>query len=39
MLRRWQIHTDGAFTLSLFDGGHFYINDHIDAVAELVNAA
>ena len=24
--------------LSLFDGGHFYINDHLDAVAELVNA-
>lgn len=37
MLRRWEIHTSGAFTLRLFDGGHFYINDHIDAVAELVN--
>ncbi|SEH73943.1 Surfactin synthase thioesterase subunit [Mycolicibacterium rutilum] len=37
-LRRWEIHTAGAFTLSLFDGGHFYINHHIDAVAELVNA-
>lgn len=38
MLRGWETHTDGAFTLSLFDGGHFYIDDHIDAVAELVNA-
>ncbi|KUI01893.1 thioesterase domain-containing protein [Mycobacterium sp. IS-3022] len=38
MLRGWETHTEGAFTLSLFDGGHFYINDHIDAVAELVNA-
>lgn len=38
MLRRWEIHTCGAFTLSVFDGGHFYLNDHIDAVAELVNA-
>ncbi|ULE31948.1 thioesterase II family protein [Mycobacterium sp. IDR2000157661] len=38
MLRHWQTHTDGAFTLSVFDGGHFYLNDHIDAVAELVNA-
>ncbi|KUH68288.1 thioesterase [Mycolicibacterium novocastrense] len=38
MLRGWETHTQGAFTLSLFDGGHFYINDHLDAVAELVNA-
>jgi len=38
MLRQWQTHTDGAFTLSLFDGGHFYINDHVDVVAELINA-
>lgn len=37
MLRRWATHAGGAFTLSLFDGGHFYINDHLDAVAELVN--
>lgn len=39
MLRRWQTHTDGAFTLSLFDGGHFYLNDHLEGVAELVNAS
>lgn len=38
MLRGWETHTEGAFTLSLFDGGHFYINDCLDAVAELVNA-
>lgn len=38
MLRGWATHTEGAFTLSLFDGGHFYIDDHLDAVAELVNA-
>lgn len=38
MLRRWEIHTNGAFTLALFDGGHFYLNDHVDAVAELLNA-
>ncbi|ABK73080.1 thioesterase II family protein [Mycolicibacterium smegmatis] len=37
MLRGWQIHTEGAFTLSMFDGGHFYINDYTDDVAELVN--
>lgn len=38
MLRRWKIHTSGAFTVSMFDGGHFYINDHTADVAELVNA-
>jgi surfactin synthase thioesterase subunit len=37
MLRGWKTHAGGAFTLSLFDGGHFYLNDRIDAVAGLVN--
>ncbi|MGV9798976.1 thioesterase II family protein [Mycobacterium sp. NPDC003449] len=37
MLRRWEIHTTGAFTCSMFDGGHFYVNDHTGDVAELVN--
>lgn len=37
MLRRWETHTSGAFTLSLFDGGHFYVNDHVTDVAELVH--
>lgn len=38
MLRRWETHTTGAFTVSMFDGGHFYINEHIAEVAELVHA-
>ncbi len=38
MLRRWETHTSGAFTVSMFDGGHFYINDHTADVAELVHA-
>jgi surfactin synthase thioesterase subunit len=38
MLRRWETHTCGVFTNSMFDGGHFYVNDHTDDVAELVNA-
>ena len=38
MLRRWQAHTGGAFTVSMFDGGHFYLNEHTGEVAELVNA-
>lgn len=37
MLRRWETHTTGAFTLSMFDGGHFFVNDHTAEVAELVN--
>jgi surfactin synthase thioesterase subunit len=38
MLRQWETHTSGAFSVSMFDGGHFYINDHTADVAELVNA-
>jgi surfactin synthase thioesterase subunit len=37
MLRRWETHTTGVFTVSMFDGGHFYLNDHTADVAELVN--
>ncbi|MCZ0731380.1 thioesterase II family protein [Mycolicibacterium iranicum] len=37
LLRQWQFHTDGAFTFTQFDGGHFYIDDHLDDVAELVS--
>lgn len=35
-LRRWANHTHGAFTLSFFDGGHFYVNEHIDVLANRV---
>lgn len=31
----WGKHTD-AVEVTLFDGGHFYLNDHLDAVAELI---
>jgi len=37
-LRLWEEHTAGAFELFLYDGGHFYLNEHIDAVAARVNA-
>lgn len=37
MLRRWESHTAGAFTCSMFDGGHFYLNSQLEDVAELVN--
>ncbi|MDF3338147.1 thioesterase domain-containing protein [Mycolicibacterium septicum] len=37
MLRRWESHTTGAFTCSIFDGAHFYLNTQLEDVAELVN--
>jgi surfactin synthase thioesterase subunit len=37
-LELWGDHTAGAFDLSWYDGGHFYLDDHIDAVAARVNA-
>ncbi|MGB3485735.1 MAG: thioesterase domain-containing protein [Mycobacterium sp.] len=38
LLQRWELHTDAVFTSTFLDGGHFYINDHVDVVAELVSA-
>jgi surfactin synthase thioesterase subunit len=37
-LELWGDHTAGAFDLSWYDGGHFYLDDHIDDVAARVNA-
>lgn len=36
-LAAWENHTTGAFTVSMFDGGHFYLNDHVDTIAELMS--
>lgn len=38
MLAAWETHTSGRFFLSGFEGGHFYLNDHLDAVARMVSA-
>jgi surfactin synthase thioesterase subunit len=38
VLKLWEKHTNGSFELSLYDGGHFYVYDHVDAVAAQVNA-
>ncbi|WP_193047217.1 thioesterase II family protein [Mycolicibacterium baixiangningiae] len=35
--QRWASHTAGRFTLSTLPGGHFYLDEHLDAVAALVN--
>ena len=38
VLASWETHTSGRFTVSDFEGGHFYLNDHLDAVARMVSA-
>src|ERR1700733_4170229 len=38
VLRLWERHTAGSFELSLYDGGHFYVYDHVEAIATQVNA-
>ncbi|MFJ8888253.1 thioesterase II family protein [Streptomyces sp. NPDC102402] len=35
-VRAWRAHTTGTFELRVFDGGHFYLNDHLDGVAEAI---
>lgn len=35
-LHLWARHTAGSFTSSLFDGGHFYLNDHTNTLANRV---
>lgn len=32
----WGAQTSGAFRTHVFEGGHFFLNDHVEAVAELV---
>lgn len=38
VLRLWHRHTAGAFEMSLYEGGHFYVYDHVEAIAAQVNA-
>ncbi|MDJ1137465.1 thioesterase II family protein [Streptomyces iconiensis] len=35
-VRAWRHHTTGSFRLHVFRGGHFFVTDHLSAVAELV---
>jgi surfactin synthase thioesterase subunit len=37
-LQQWESHTTGSFDLSWYDGGHFFLDDHIEAVVAQVNA-
>ncbi|MET0896288.1 MAG: alpha/beta fold hydrolase [Mycobacterium sp.] len=37
-LQEWQSHTRGQFAFEIFEGGHFYLNDHLDTLARQVNA-
>ncbi|MFD6160245.1 thioesterase II family protein [Nocardia sp. NPDC060256] len=34
----WQQHTDRELAVTMFDGGHFYLNDHVDGIAEILSA-
>jgi surfactin synthase thioesterase subunit len=36
--RSWAEHTTGRFTLRVFPGGHFYLNDHAPAVLAAISA-
>ncbi|MFF7942038.1 thioesterase II family protein [Nocardia gamkensis] len=38
-LRPWLAHSARGGSVTLFDGGHFYLYDHIDGIAELLSAA
>lgn len=38
VLAQWERHTAGSFAVSLYDGGHFYVYDHVEAIAAQVNA-
>jgi surfactin synthase thioesterase subunit len=33
-VREWESHTSGRFELHRFPGGHFYLNEQWDAVAD-----
>lgn len=35
-LYAWSEHTTADIEVTLFEGGHFYLNDHIDGIAELL---
>ncbi|TWF95479.1 thioesterase II family protein [Saccharopolyspora dendranthemae] len=35
----WREHTTGAFDLQVFEGGHFFLNDHEPRIAELLGTA
>lgn len=37
-LELWARHTAGAFEIDWFDGGHFYLDDHVEDIAARVNA-
>ncbi|MFE4974267.1 thioesterase II family protein [Kitasatospora sp. NPDC056651] len=35
---QWERHTTGSFDLRVFPGGHFYLADRVEAVAEVITA-
>ncbi|WTJ88195.1 alpha/beta fold hydrolase [Streptomyces sp. NBC_01538] len=37
--RRWSRHTTGGSDLMVFPGGHFYLDDHVQEIADLISDA
>jgi surfactin synthase thioesterase subunit len=37
-MRAWADHTSGDFTLQVFSGGHFYLTEHLDEIAETLRS-
>ncbi|UFS95368.1 thioesterase II family protein [Nocardia huaxiensis] len=37
-LYAWETHSRAGIRVTLFEGGHFYLNDHVDGIAELLVA-
>jgi pyochelin biosynthesis protein PchC len=35
-LQAWRAHTSGEFSLHMFSGGHFFLDDHLAEVAETI---
>ncbi|MFC9993595.1 thioesterase II family protein [Nocardia sp. NPDC127526] len=38
-LYAWEAHTRAGIQVTLFDGGHFYLNEHVAGIAELLVSA
>jgi surfactin synthase thioesterase subunit len=38
LMRTWDRHTEAAFTLHTFPGGHFFLHEHLDRLSDLIEA-
>ncbi|NEB13988.1 thioesterase [Streptomyces coelicoflavus] len=35
-LADWRLHTSGSYSLDVYSGGHFFVNDHTEGIANLL---